>query len=111
MGSYREFHTRSIADREGFWAEQARLVHWEKPFAKVLEYHRPPFAKWFVGGRTNLCHNAIDRHLGARGDQEALVYISTETGDEKSFSYRQLHAEVQRAAAIMKSLGVAEGDR
>ena len=111
MGTYREFYRRSIADREGFWAEQAKLVHWEKPFSKVLEYSRPPFAKWFVGGLTNLCHNAVDRHLGARGDQKALVYISTETGEEKNFSYRELHAEVQRAAAIMKSLGVAKGDR
>ena len=111
MSSYREFHRRSSADRDGFWAEQAKLVHWEKPYSKVLEYDRPPFAKWFVGGRTNLCHNAVDRHLEARGDQKALVYISTETGEERSFSYGELHAEVQRAAAIMKSLGVGKGDR
>ena len=64
MASYREFHRRSIADREGFWAEQAKLVDWNKPFSKVLDYSRPPFARWFVGGETNLCHNAVDRHLG-----------------------------------------------
>jgi propionyl-CoA synthetase len=111
MSSYREFHRRSIADRAGFWAEQAKLVHWEKPYSKVLAYDRPPFAKWFVGGHTNLCHNAVDRHLQARGDQRALAYISTETGEQRSFSYRELHAEVQRAAAMMKSLGVGKGDR
>jgi propionyl-CoA synthetase len=111
MSSYREFHRRSIADREGFWAEQAKLVHWHRPHAKVLEYARPPFARWFVGGETNLCHNAVDRHLEARSGQKALVYISTETGEEKSFSYAELHAEVQRAAAMMHSLGVGKGDR
>jgi propionyl-CoA synthetase len=111
MSTYREFHRRSIADREGFWAEQAKLVHWRKAHSKVLEYERPPFAKWFVGGETNLCHNAVDRHLAARAGQKALVYISTETSEEKSFTYAELHTEVQRAAAMMKSLGVAKGDR
>ena len=111
MTTYREFHRRSIADRETFWAEQAKFVHWAKPHSKVLEYDRPPFAKWFVGGETNLCYNAVDRHLGARAGQKALVYISTETGEERSFTYGELHAEVQRAAAIMKSLGVGKGVR
>jgi len=109
--AYREFHRRSIADREGFWDEQARLVHWQKPFSKVLDYSRPPFAKWFVGGQTNLCYNAIDRHLEARGDQKALVWISTEVDAQKTFTYRELHAEVQRAAAMMQALGVKQGDR
>jgi propionyl-CoA synthetase len=109
--SYRDFHRRSIADREGFWAEQAGLVHWNRPYSKVLEYARPPFARWFVGGETNLCYNAVDRHLAARSGQPALVYISTETGEEKSYTYAELHAEVQRAAAIMRSLGVGKGDR
>src|SRR5712691_3383529 len=111
MATYREFHRRSIEDREGFWAEQAKLVHWKRPFSKVLDYGRPPFARWFVGGETNLCYNALDRHLAARGDQKALVYLSTETGEERSFSYRELHLEVQRAAAMMRSLGVGKGDR
>jgi len=111
MTTYREFHRRSIEDKEGFWAEQAKLVHWERPPEKVLDYRRPPFARWFVGGETNLCYNAIDRHLAARGDQRALAYISTETGEERSFSYRELHLEVQRAAAMMRSLGIGKGDR
>ncbi len=111
MTTYREFHRRSIEDKEGFWAEQAKLVHWAKPPEKVLDYDRPPFARWFVGGETNLCYNAIDRHLAARGDQRALAYISTETGEERSFSYRELHLEVQRAAAMMRSLGIGKGDR
>jgi len=108
---YRAFHERSIKDPDGFWSEQAKLIDWFKPFGKVLDYSRPPFAKWFVGGETNLCHNAVDRHLAARGDQTALVYISTEVNQEKRFSFRELHAEVQRVAAMMQSLGVKKGDR
>ncbi len=86
MSSYREVHRRSIQDREGFWAEEAKRIHWHKPFGKVLDYSRPPFAKWFVGGETNLCHNAVDRHLKDRGEQKALVWISTEIGKTESFN-------------------------
>ena len=111
MTTYKEFHRRSIQDRDGFWAEEAKLLHWHKPFAKVLDYSRPPFAKWFVGGETNLCHNALDRHLAARGEHKALIWISTEVDKEKHFSYRELHAEVNRAAAMLLALGVKRGDR
>jgi len=108
---YSEFHRRSIADRDGFWREEAKLVDWHKPFGKVLEYSRPPFAKWFVGGETNLCHNAVDRHLESRGDQSALVWISTEVDKTETYTYKQLHAAVNRVAAMMQSLGVNRGDR
>ena len=111
MTTYKEFHRRSIQDRDGFWAEEAKLLHWHKPFAKVLDYSRPPFAKWFVGGETNLCHNALDRHLAERGEHKALIWISTEVDKEKHFSYRELHAEVNRAAAMLLALGVKRGDR
>jgi propionyl-CoA synthetase len=111
MGAiYRKFHRRSIEEREAFWSEQARLIDWYKPFDRALDYGRPPFARWFVGGQTNLCHNAVDRHLPARADQKALIYISTETGTERAYTYRQLHAEVNRFAAILRSLGVGKGD-
>jgi propionyl-CoA synthetase len=111
MGAYKEFHRRSIEKREEFWAEQAQLVDWHRPFDRVLDYSRPPFARWFVGGLTNLCHNAVDRHLAARGGQKALVYISTETGQEKTYTFRELHTEVNRVAAMLRSLGVTKGDR
>jgi propionyl-CoA synthetase len=111
MPTYKEFHARSIADRDAFWAEQARLIDWRTPPSRTLDYSRPPFAKWFVGGTTNLCHNAIDRHLAARGDQAALVYISTETGDEKTYTFNQLYREVNRFAGILRGLGVGHGDR
>src|SRR5579859_7935385 len=111
MTTYQAFHRRSIEDREGFWSEEAKLVHWQRPPQQVLDYSRPPFARWFVGGETNLCYNAVDRHLAARGDQKALVYISTEVEREAAYTYRELHAEVQRVAAMMRSLGVGAGDR
>ena len=111
MIGYREFHRRSLEDREGFWAEQARLIDWHHPFEQVLDYSKPPFARWFVGGQTNLCHNAVDRHLAARGDQKALVWISTEVDRTQSFTYRELHAEVNRTAAMMRAVGVGAGDR
>jgi len=111
MTTYREFHRRSIEQREAFWAEEAQRIHWHKPFAKVLDYSRPPFARWFVGGETNLCHNALDRHLAAHGEQQALVWISTEVDRTQSLTYRQLHAEVNRAAAMLQALGVKQGDR
>ena len=111
MTTYAAFHQRSLADREGFWAEQAGLIEWHKPFQRVLDDSRPPFARWFVGGETNLCHNAVDRHLAARAGQKALVWISTETGQSQSFTYQQLFEEVSRVAAMMRSLGVRKGDR
>ncbi|MEX8517181.1 MAG: propionate--CoA ligase [Leptothrix sp. (in: b-proteobacteria)] len=111
MTSYAEFHRRSIEDRDGFWGEQAQLIDWHKPFDQVCDYSNPPFAKWFAGGETNLCHNAVDRHLKDRADQNALIFVSTETNVEKAYSFRELHAEVQRMAAILQSLGVSKGDR
>src|SRR4029079_1819050 len=111
MEAYKDFHRRSLDQREKFWAEQARLVDWHKSYEKVLDYSRPPFARWFVGGLTNLCHNAIDRHLADRGDQNALVYVSTEIGQQKSWTFRELHAEVNRCAGMIRSLGVGRGDR
>ncbi|MCU0967540.1 MAG: propionate--CoA ligase [Rubrivivax sp.] len=111
MTRYADFHRRSIADPDAFWAEQARLIDWQTPFTRVCDYDEPPFARWFVGGRTNLCHNAVDRHLEARGDQAALIFVSTETQQERVYSFRELHAEVQRMAAILLELGVKKGDR
>jgi len=106
-----DFHSRSIEERDAFWAEQARRIDWHVPPRRICDYDNPPFARWFVGGQTNLCHNAVDRHLAERADQNALIAISTETGTEKVYTYRELHAEVQRMAAVLQSLGVQKGDR
>ena len=111
MTTYKEFHARSIRDPEGFWREQAKLIDWHRPFDTVLDYSKPPFRSWFAGGLTNLCHNAVDRHLAARGSQKALVWISTEVNEEKSWTFAELADEVNRFAAILASLGVGKGDR
>jgi len=111
METYRATHRRSIEDREGYWGEQAALIHWQTPFERVLDYSHPPFARWFVGGTTNLCYNAVDRHLPERSQQAALVYVSTETGVERSYSYAELSLEVNRCAAMLAAQGVMRGDR
>ncbi len=108
---YHEAWQRSIDDREGFWREQAARIHWQTPFEQVLDYSSPPFARWFVGGRTNLCFNAVDRHLPARADAPALIYVSTETGQERTWTFGELHREVVTMAAILQAQGVGHGDR
>ncbi len=111
MTSYADFYRRSINEPDAFWTEQAKLIDWQQPFTRVCNYDKPPFVHWFEGGKTNLCHNAVDRHLKDRPDQAALIYVSTETGVEKTYSFAELHREVQRMAASLQSLGVQKGDR
>ena len=111
MPNYQEFHRRSIEDRDGFWAEQARRIEWQTPPQRICNYDQPPFARWFEGGTTNLCQNAIDRHLKDRADQPALIAVSTETDSERTYSYAQLHSQVQCMAAALLDLGVRKGDR
>ncbi|QWD75459.1 propionate--CoA ligase [Polynucleobacter sp. MWH-UH24A] len=108
---YKSFHENSIRDPKAFWSEQAKLVDWHQPFSQVLDYSKPPFAKWFVGGQTNLCHNAVDRHLKDRASQIALVAVSTETNQEHAYTFLELHDEVNRMAAILQANGVKKGDR
>ncbi len=109
--SYAEFYKKSIDDPQTFWGKEAEQIDWHQPYSQVLDYSKPPFAKWFVGGQTNLCHNAVDRWLETQADKPALIAISTETNTEKVYSFAELSREVQRTAAIMQSLGVGKGDR
>ena len=111
MPSYAEFYRQSIDQPDAFWTEQAKLIDWHKPFTRVCNDDNLPFANWFDGGQTNLCHNAVDRHLATRGEQAALIYVSSETGIEKTYSFHALHQEVQRMAASLKAMGVVQGDR
>ena len=111
MVAYAEFHRQSIEERDSFWAQEAQRIEWKTQPQQICDYSNPPFAKWFVGGTTNLCHNAVDRHLKDRADQAALIFVSTETDQEKTYTFRDLHAEVQRMAAILKDRGVGKGDR
>ena len=111
MSNYEAFYRRSLDDRDGFWGEQAQLIDWHVPPTQICDYSRPPFANWYLGGKTNLCHNAVDRHLAQHGNKPALIYVSTETDTELTYSFAELHTEVQRMAAILQSLGVGKGDR
>jgi propionyl-CoA synthetase len=111
MMRYADFYRRSIDDRDAFWAEQARLIDWHRPPSRICDYDKPPFARWFAGGQTNLCHNAVDRHLAERADQNALIWVSSEVDQERVYSFAELHAEVQRMAAVLQKLGVRQGDR
>ena len=111
MGKYLQTHQQSIEQPEIFWGEQAKRIVWKKPFDQVLDYTSPPFAKWFVGGQTSICYNAIDRHLQDRAQQTALIAVSVETNTETSYTYQELFTEVNRMAAILKSQGVGKGDR
>lgn len=108
---YEETYRRSIEQPEAFWAEEAKAIHWHKPPQRILDYSNPPFRQWFVGGETNLCYNAVDRHLPERAGQLALVAISTETGVTREITYAELYREVNAFAAILKKLDVGRGDR
>jgi propionyl-CoA synthetase len=109
--SYADVHQRSITERDAYWAEQAKLIDWQTPPQRICNNDNPPFTRWFEGGTTNLCHNAVDRHLATRPDQNALIWVSTEVGQERVYSYRELHTEVQAMAAVLLSQGVKQGDR
>ena len=111
MTTIQAFHRQSIEHPDTFWAAEARRIDWQTPFEKTLDYSRPPFARWFVGGRTNLCHNAVDRHAAKRPNDRALVFISTETDREIVYSFAELRTEVMRMAVVMQRLGVGQGDR
>ncbi|WP_025917492.1 propionate--CoA ligase [Herminiimonas sp. CN] len=109
--SFATIYKNSIEQPEAYWDGEAKLIDWQQPYSKVLDYSKPPFTQWFVGGKTNLCHNAVDRWVATQGEKAALIAISTETGSEKVYSFKELQAEVSRTAAIMLALGVGQGDR
>ena len=111
LEAYRELVARVEADPDAFWGEQAREhLHWFEPFHTVLDWTNPPFARWFEGGTTNLSFNCLDRHLeGPRADKIALIWEG-EPGDGRTFTYRELHAEVCKAANAFKALGLGKGD-
>ena len=109
--SYAAMYRRSIDDPDGFWTEQARRIDWERPFDQVCDTSHPPFARWFVGGRTNLCHNAVDRHAATRPGDAALIWVSSEVGQERVYTFSELQAEVEVMAAMLAGQGVRAGDR
>jgi propionyl-CoA synthetase len=111
MTRYADFHRRSLQDRDAFWSDQARLIDWKTPPQQVCDYSNPPFARWFVGGTTNLCHNAVDRHAASHPDRRALIWVSTEVDKEVVYSFAELQREVECMASMLLELGVKAGDR
>lgn len=106
-----DLYARAAEDREGFWADQARELHWETPFTEVLDWSTPPFARWFGDGELNVAYNCLDRHVEAgHGDRVALLWEG-EPGDARAITYAELTAEVSRLANVLEGLGVEEGDR
>ena len=109
---YRDAYHRAQADPESFWSERASALHWERRWDRVLDASRPPFYRWFTGGRISTCYNALDRHVEqGRGEQAALIYDSPVTGTVLSLTYRELCDRVARFAGALVAQGVARGDR
>jgi acetyl-CoA synthetase len=110
MAAYRKLHAASIRDPEKFWAGEARDLDWRAKWQRVLDW-KPPFAKWFVGGKLNASENCLDRHLaGARRNKAAILWEG-EPGERRTLTYHQLHREVCIFANILKRNGVKKGDR
>jgi propionyl-CoA synthetase len=111
-GRFDEVYARSLEDPESFWGEAAEALHWERRWDRVLDDSRPPFYRWFAGGRLNTCYNAVDRHVDAgRGDQPAVIYDSPVTGTKRTLSFKDFQDEVARFAGVLKAERVGYGDR
>ena len=109
---YDEVYRRAQQDPEGFWAAAAEDIHWERRWDRVLDASRPPYYRWFPGGRLNTCYNALDVHVDrGRGKQLALIYDSPVTGTVRSFTYFELRDEVARFAGALRRQGVEPGAR
>lgn len=112
LEAYQKEYERSIQDPDGFWAEKAEELHWFKKWDKVSEvdYNKADI-KWYIGGKTNISYNCLDRHLESKADKIALIYEGDEVGSGYKLSYRELHEKVCKFANGLKSLGVGKGDR
>jgi acetyl-CoA synthetase len=116
MEQYHELYERSASDPEGFWSEVAEGFHWYRKWDAVRSYNYdmnagPIDLRWFAGGRTNVCHNCLDRHLETRGDKIAVIWEGNEPGEDATLTYRQLYEQVCRFANVLKGRGVKKGDR
>jgi acetyl-CoA synthetase len=113
MDQYQKMYQQSIEDPDGFWGQIAEQFHWETKWSKVREYNftDPVEIKWFVGGKTNISYNCLDRHLDKRGDQTAIIWEGNEPGEDAKLTYKQLHQEVCKFANVLKAQGIGKGDR
>ncbi|MBK1699445.1 propionyl-CoA synthetase [Thiococcus pfennigii] len=109
---YQAVYERAKRDPEGFWAEAAQAIDWDRAWERVLDASKPPFYRWFAGAMLNTCYNAVDRHVAAgRGEQAAIIYDSPVTGTQETISYAELQARVARFAGALRDQGVEKGDR
>jgi len=109
---YDDVYRRSLAAPEDFWGRVAEELHWYQKWDRVIDDTNPPFFRWFVGGLTNLCYNAVDRHvLEGRAEKVALIWESTAQGKSETITYGELYRRVNRLANVLLSLGVGKGDR
>src|SRR5688572_25493403 len=110
LEAYEQLSKRAETDPEGFWAGIASELHWFEKWNKVLDWDLP-FSKWFVGGKTNISYNCIDRHLDTSRKNKVAILWEGEPGDVRALSYQMLHREVCKFANVLKSLGLKKGDR
>jgi acetyl-CoA synthetase len=110
MEEYERLYAEAEADPESYWAKQAETLHWFQKWDQVLEWNLP-FAKWFVGGKTNVAYNCLDRHLTSWRRNKAAIIWEGEPGDTRTLTYQQLHTEVCKFANVLKKLGAQKGDR
>ncbi|HQU08901.1 MAG TPA: acetate--CoA ligase [Opitutales bacterium] len=111
LADYRKLHAHSLADPSAFWGEIGRELHWFKPWDQVLDASSAPFYKWYTGGLTNLCYNALDRHLSTPLADKVALFWEGEPGDRRTYTFRELHEAVCRMALALKALGGQRGDR
>jgi len=113
VDEYQRMYQRSIADPEGFWAEIAEGFFWKQKWTKVraFDFKNAISIQYYLGAKTNITYNALDRHLARRGDQIAILWEGNEPGEDDRLTYRQLHAEVCKFANVLKAFGVKKGDR
>ena len=110
MEDYSRLYAEVARDPQAFWHSRAQSLPWMTPYSSVLDW-KPPHAQWFVGGRTNASAACLDQHINAgRGDKTALVWVGEPTGERREYTYSQLHAEVCRCAAGLRSLGIKPGE-
>jgi len=110
LEEYETLYRRSIQDPESFWAEIAAELHWFAPWTTVLDW-KLPLAKWFVGGKINLCYNCVDRHALSDRKNKVAIQWEGEPGEVRQLTYGELHLEVQKFANVLKGLGIHQGDR
>ncbi len=113
LEEYQVLYDRSIDDPEGFWTEQAERLHWFQKWDQLREWdYSKAEIKWFLNGRINACYNCVDRHVEeGRGGDTALIWEGNDPDESRTYTYADLHVQVQRAANALKNLGVGKGDR